>query len=113
MRGDVLLMVDEFVVDGLLGVSSSRTQLRHTIDDIVHQMETIEIVDYAHVEWRCRRAFFLVAPYVNVVMVRPPVRQPVNEPRIAMKCEDDRFVLREERVKILIAEAAWVLTFRL
>ena len=102
MRGDVLLMVDEFVMDRLFGVSGPRAQLRHAIDDIVHQVETIQIVQYAHVKRRRRCAFFLVATHVNIVVVRPPVSQTVNEPGIAMKREDDRFVLCEERVEILI-----------
>src|SRR5262249_5846002 len=102
MLGDVPLMVDEFVVDRLFGVGCPGAQLWDAIDDIVHQMETIEIVPYTHVKRRGRGAFFLAALYVNAVMVRPLVGQPVNQPGIAMKRENDRFVLCEERVEILI-----------
>src|SRR5689334_16018378 len=102
MLADVLLMLDEFVADRLFSVRGPGAQRRYTIDDIVHEMETIQIVPYTHVKRRRRCAFFLVATHVNIVVVRPPVSQPVNEPGIAMKREDDRFVLSEERVEILI-----------
>src|SRR5215470_5431335 len=102
MLADVLLMFDEFVADRLFSIRGSGAQRRHTIDDIMHQVETIHIVQYTHVK-RCRRcAFFLVATHMKIVMVRPPVSQPVNEPGIAMKRENDGFVLCEESVEIFI-----------
>ena len=46
-------------------------------------------------------------------MVRAPVSQAVNEPRIAMKVEDDRFVAGEQAVEVAIGHAMWMLSLGL
>src|SRR5262245_25200116 len=40
--GDVLLVIDELVPDSLLGVSGPRSELRHAIDHVTHEVESIE-----------------------------------------------------------------------
>src|SRR4029453_10803972 len=58
--GDVLLVIDELVVDGLLRVGGPSAELRHSIDDVAHEVESIELVHYANVERRTGRPFSLV-----------------------------------------------------
>src|SRR5208337_3881537 len=92
VSGDVFLVVDELIPDRLLGVGGPRSELRHAIDHVAHKVEAIEIVQDAHVEWCRRGALFLIAAHMDVVVVRAPVRQQVNQPRVAMESKDDRLV---------------------
>src|SRR5207245_2306709 len=54
---DVLLVLDEFVADGLLGVGGLGTELRHAIDDVSDEMKAVEVIHHHHVEWSRGRAF--------------------------------------------------------
>jgi hypothetical protein len=56
-----------------------------------------------HVEGRGYRVLFLVAVDVNVIVVGAAVGQPVDQPRVGMEGEDDRFVLGEEIIEIHVA----------
>ena len=62
---------------------------------------------------RRRRALLLVAAHVQVRVVRPPVGQPVDQPRVAVEGEDDRLVLGEQGVEVPVGEAVRVLARRL
>ena len=106
-------MVDQLVADRLLGVGGALAKLRHAVDDVADQMEAVEVVDHAHVERRGRRSLFLVAAHMNVVVAGPPIGQAVDEPRIAVKGEDDRLVDGEERVEVAIGEPVRMLARRL
>src|SRR4029450_7085127 len=44
--GDVLLVLDQLVANGLLGVRGARAQLGDAIDDVLEQMETIHVVEH-------------------------------------------------------------------
>ena len=68
-------------------VSGALAKLRHAVDDVADQMETIEVVDHAHIERRRRRSLFLIAAHVNVVVPSPPIGQAVDEPWIAVKAK--------------------------
>jgi hypothetical protein len=50
---------------------------------------------------------------VQVLVVRPSVRQPVNQPRVAVEGEDARLVLGEQGVEFSIRQAVRVLAGRL
>src|SRR6185369_3878769 len=71
---DVLPMLDQLVADRLLEVRGPRTELRHAVDHVLHEMEPIEVVEHDHVERGRRRPFLLVAPHVDVAVVRPTIR---------------------------------------
>src|SRR5262249_8516747 len=98
-------MVDEFVSYRLLGVSCSRSKLRHAINHVVYQVEAIEVIQHAHIKRRRSGTLFLVAAYMDVTMTLTPVGQPVNELRVAMEDEDDRFVGGKQRVEFEVREA--------
>ena len=66
----------------------------------IDEVETIEIVQHRHVERRGRRAFLLVAAHVKVVVIGAAIGQAMDQPGIAVKGEDDRLVLREQRVEV-------------
>src|SRR6516165_7342959 len=67
------------VVYRLLSVRSPRSQLWHAVNHVADQMESIEVIHYAHVEGRRRCALFLVAAHMDVVMAVSPVGQAVDQ----------------------------------
>ena len=44
-------------------------------------------------------AVLLVAAHVQMRVIGPSIGQSVNQPRVSMEGEDDRFVSREERIE--------------
>ena len=113
MSGNVLRVLDELLPDRLLDVGGARTKTRHPVDDVGDEVKPIEVVQYDHVERGGRRAFLLVAADMQVVMIGAAIGQAMDEPRVSVIREDDRFVGREEHVKLLVAQPARVLPLRL
>ena len=72
-----------------------RSQARDTVDDVHHQVVSVEVVPHDHVERRRDRTFFLVPADVQISMVRPSVRESMDEPRIAVV--DERNFVRPVR----------------
>jgi hypothetical protein len=93
-------VVDELVVDGLLGVSRTSFQLRYAVDHIVHQMEAIQIIHDTNVERRGGGVLFLVAPHMQIFVIRSAIGESVNEPWVSVKREDNRLVFREQGVEM-------------
>jgi hypothetical protein len=85
----------------------------HPVDDVHDQVEPIQVVQHDHVE-RCRGGALLeVAADVQVAVVGPAVRQPVDQPRVAVVGEDDRPVGGEYRVELGVGEPVRVFGVRL
>ena len=72
-------------------------------------MKAVEVVQHGHVERGGNGAFFLIAADVYVVVVGTAVGQPVDQPWIAMKGENDRLVFGEQLVEIRVAQPMGVL----
>ena len=69
----------------LFEIGRSSAELRQAIERVTGgEVEAIEIVQHGHVERGGDRAFFLVAAHVQIPVVRAPIGQPVNQPRIAV-----------------------------
>ena len=73
-------------------------------------MESVEVVQYHHVERSGGRPFFLVAAYVKVRVVGATICQAMNECRVAVIGKDDRLVGREEYVKIFVTQTVRMFT---
>jgi hypothetical protein len=97
----------------LAQVRSFRRQSRHPIDHVHHQVKAVEVVQHDHVERRRRRAFLLVPADVEVSVIRASIGEAVDQPRVAVVGEDDRLVLREQRVELGIRKTVRVLGLRL
>ncbi len=78
------------------------------MDDRFDQVKAVELVEHGHVERRRRRAFFLVAAHVNVVVIAASIRQAVDQPGITVEGEDDRLVRREDRIELAVGQAVRV-----
>ena len=79
-------------------------QFRYTVDYIDCQCEAIDLIIDRQLHRRVDVAAFLVATHVHVLMIGPPVGEPVNQPRVAMEVEDDRLVHGEQAVKVAITQ---------
>ena len=75
----------------------------HAVDDVGDEVKAVKVVQHDHVEGGGRRSFFFVAAHVQVVMVRAPIGQAMDEQRIPVIGKDDRLVGREEEVELFIA----------
>ena len=98
-------MLDQFVLKLLLKIGPLAPRPWHAVNGVHHEVKAIQIVQYCHVEGRGDRAFFLVAPDMDIPVVRAAVGKPMKQPRVSMKGEDDRLVLCEEIVKIVVAQS--------
>src|SRR5262249_10682503 len=75
----------------LLAQAAARLgEARDTVDHVHDEVEAVEVVEHDHVERRRGRALLLVAAHVQVPVVRAPVGEPVDQPRIAVVGEHDR-----------------------
>src|SRR5690606_717934 len=110
---NILLVLDQLVANVLLSVGRAGPQFRHPIDNVANQVEAIDVVEHRHIERRGRCSLFLVAADMQVVMIRAPVRQPVNQPWVAVIGEDNRFIARKDRVEVAIRQSVRMLCFRL
>ena len=106
---DVLLVIDQLVVDRLLEVRGPGAELRQPVDHVFTQVEAVQVVHHDHVERRRRRAFFLVAAHVQVLVIRAPVGQAMDQPRVAVESEDDRLVLGEQSIEVVIRQSVRML----
>jgi len=71
-------------------------QFRHPIDYVNCQGEAIDFILDCQFHGRIDVAALFITAYVQIFVIVPVVGQPVNQPRIAVKAEDDRFVGRKQ-----------------
>ena len=74
---DVLFVLDEFVV--------------HLLDQVSTLETGQSFVLYTHIEWSCNGTLLLIAVNGHVVVVTL-IGQLVDQSRISVECEDDRFI---------------------
>src|SRR5437667_8203594 len=108
----VLLALDLRVAQLLLGVGPHPLQGRHPIDDVDGQAEAVDLVLDGQVERGVDVALLLVAPHVEILVVRGSIGQAVDEPAIAVEVEDDRPVGGEQAVEVAVRQAVRMLAGR-
>ena len=89
------LTMDEAVLHGLFQVAPRGAQLRQPVDHVLDEVEPVEAVLHPQVERGGDRALLFVAADVEV-LVRSTVGEAVDQPGVAVKAEDDVFVLGED-----------------
>ncbi len=99
MLVDVVFVLDELVLHALLQVRAARPESSSAVDHVLHKVETIQFVLHAHIEGSGDGAFFLVTPDVQVP-IRSAIGQPVDQPGIAMKSENDVLVFGKQSVVV-------------
>lgn len=101
------------VEESLLGVAANLLQPGHAIYDVHCQTETISVVIDREFQRSVNVALFLVAADVNVVMIRAPVGEAMDELWIAMEVEHHGLVDSEQRIKVAIRQAMRMFAGRL
>src|SRR5579885_3266192 len=101
------------VLEPILGVRADRLQFRHALDRVDREAETIGLVVDRKLEGSVDVAHLAVASHVQVVMIRAPVGELVNQPRVAVEVEDDRAVACEKAVEVAIGKSVGMLARRL
>src|SRR5450631_4219253 len=111
MLVNILLVRYKFVLKLLFEIDAFGSGLRQTVYGVHHEMKAIQLIQHGHVEGCGDGAFFLVAPDVDVAVIGAAISQPVDQPWVGMEGKDDRLVLREEVVKISVAQTMRMLAF--
>jgi len=109
MFADVLFVLDELVAQKLFEVCADALQAGNAVGDVAGQMETIQIVEYGHVEGSGGCSFFLVSADMEIVVIGAAIGEAVNERGIAVVGKDDGLVDRKQGVEIAIGEAVGML----
>src|SRR5208282_1173485 len=76
----------------LPNIGSSNVESWDPVDRVDRQAEAIRLVLDRQLQRRVDISHFLVAAYVDVVLTRPAIGEPVNKPRIGMEVEDYRLI---------------------
>lgn len=101
---DIGAVVDEEVADLLTNIGGLGAKGGHTIDDVLHEVESVQVVEDDHIKRRGGGSLFFVAANVKVLMICPTIGQPVDKPRIAVEGKDDGFIPGEQGVERGIGE---------
>ena len=105
MIADVLFVLDELVAQELLEMGADALQARDAVDHVAREVKSIQVIQDCHIEGSGRRALFLISANVEVVMIRAPISQAVNQPRITVVGKDDRLVDCEYGVELTIGKS--------
>ena len=100
---DVLLMLNEFVAHLLIEVSATVAKIWQLKEHRLNEVEAIDFILDADVEWSGDGSFFVVAMDVDVVVVTA-ICQLMDEGWVAVKVEDDWLVFGEEHIELFIAK---------
>src|SRR5687767_703116 len=73
-------------------------------------MKAVHLIEDDHIEWRGGCSLLFVTANMHIAMVCAPISEPMNEPWVSMKRKDDRLVLGEERIEVMITQSLWMLT---
>ena len=76
-------------------IARRKPKSRNSADRIQRKLVAIEIVKDDHIEGSRRRALVPVPAYMKVIMVIPPIGQPINQRRIAMEGENNGPISRK------------------
>ena len=106
-------VIDDRVLHLFLDMGRFGTQLRHTINDIDHEVEARGLVQHRQLERRVDVALFLIAAHMHILVSFESIGQLVNQPGIAVKIEDDRLVRAEKAAELTVRQAVWVFGGRL
>src|ERR1700756_16396 len=105
----IVAACDLLVEESFLGVAADSLQPGDAVHDIHGEAEAVDIVVDRQFQRRVDASFLLVSTHVDVGMIGAPISQAVNQLRVAMEVEHDRFIHREERIEFTIQQSVWML----
>ena len=86
-------------------MSADALQAGHAVNHVAREVKSIQVVKDRHIERSRRRSFLFVSADMEVVVIRAPIGQAVNQPRITVVREDDRLVDCKDRIELTVGEA--------
>ena len=95
----------QFPVEHIDRVRRLRTQPPHMLQSIDGQMKPAHLVEHDHIEWSGGRAHIIKSAHVKTRLIRAPMHHAVNQPTIAVECEDHIHIRRKHRVERNIVHA--------
>src|SRR3954453_13913181 len=101
----VVLAIDLHVAQYLLRVCAGNEQPGYAVNDIDRQSEAIDLVLNGQIKGRVDISLFLVTAHMQVLVIRPSIGQPMDQPWIAVEGENNWFVLREQAVEVSVRQA--------
>ena len=96
-----------------LRMGASRLEPGYTVYGIDSQSEAVYLIFDGQFERGIDVASLLITAHVQVLMVSSAVAEPVDQPGISVKIEDDWFVYGKETVEIAIIQTMWMFSVRL
>ena len=82
-------------------------------DGVERELVAVEVVQHDHVKGSRRGSLIPKATHMKIVMVVPPIGQPVDDSRIAVERKDHWLVAREHCIEILVLQPMRMLARRL
>src|SRR5215470_4216234 len=102
---DVLVVLIELPAEELDGLVAFFFHSRHAAYGINGKLEAVHIVEHHHVKGRGGGALFLVAAHVQVVVILPAIREPVNQPWVSVIGKDARLIRGEHAIEVFVGES--------
>jgi len=90
--------IDLLINKSLFRVRADGLQFRHAVNYIDGQSEPIDFVFDRQFHRRVDVAALFIAAHVQVLVICPAVREPVNQPWVAMEVENDWFIRSEQTI---------------
>ena len=84
-------------------------QSGNPVDHVDSQVEPVDLICHGQFQRRVDVPVLLVSAHVQILVAVAPVCELVNQPRIAVKVEDNGFVRCEQAVEITIRQTVLVL----
>ena len=108
----VVFTRDLLVEQRLARARSADLVTRHAVDRIDGQAEAVGLIANSELQRRVDVALFFVAAHVDMALMRAVIGQPVDQPRIGMKVENDRPIRSKERLELAVCQTVRVLCIR-
>lgn len=99
---------DNLVLQPLFDMRPGYLELGNPVNDIYGKIKPVYLVLYGQLQGCVDITFFFIAPNVQILMIGTPVSQLVNEPGVAVKIKNNRFVQGKQAIKIPMAQAVRV-----
>src|SRR5580700_747014 len=100
----VVFTCDLLVEQRLAGARPGNAEPRHTVDCVDGEAEAVGLIANRQFQRRVDVALLLIAAHVYVVLVRPVVSEPVDEPWVSVEIVDNRLVRREEGLELAVCQ---------
>src|SRR5262245_50198830 len=91
---------------------AGNAKLRNAINHVDREAKPIDLVLDRQVQRGVDVTLLLVTAHVQIAVIRPAIRESMDQPRVAVEVEDDRLVGGEQRIKVAIRQTMRMLAGR-